>query len=97
VSCDTEDWGPGLNRDDQDTYNGFGMAKRNPNTGSSFDDFLKEEGIFQEVQANALQRALAARDEVAQYGLVYDGDEVLSYLKARLQGGKPARPRKRKL
>ena len=97
MSCDTEDWGPGLNRDDQDTYNGFGMAKRNPNTGSSFDDFLKEEGIFQEVQANALQRALAARDEVAQYGLVYDGDEVLSYLKARLQGGKPARPRKRKL
>jgi len=74
------------------------MAKRNPNTGSSFDDFLKEEGIFEEVQANALQRALAARDEVAQYGLVYDdGDEVLSYLKARLQGGKPARPRKRKL
>ena len=92
-----EDWGPRLRRDDQDTYNGFGMAKRNPNTGSSFDDFLKEEGIFEEVQANALQRALAARDEVAQYGLVYDGDEVLSYLKARLQGGKPARPRKRKL
>ena len=41
--------------------------------------------------------ALAAREEVAQYGLVYDGDEVLSYLKARLEGNKPARPRKRKL
>ena len=73
------------------------MAKRNPHTGSSFDDFLKEEGIFEEVQTNALQRALAARDEVAQHGLVHDGDEVLSYLKARLQGGKPTRPCKRKL
>ena len=41
--------------------------------------------------------ALAAREEVAQYGLVYDGDEVLSYLKARLEGHKLARPRKRKL
>ena len=73
------------------------MAKRNPHTRSSLDDFLKEEGIFEKVQANALQRALAARDEVAQHGLVYDGDEVLSYLKARLEGGKAARPRKRKL
>jgi predicted transcriptional regulator len=41
--------------------------------------------------------ALAAEQEVAQYGVVYDGDEVLSYLKARLEGKKPARPRKRKL
>jgi antitoxin HicB len=35
------------------------MKKRNPHTGSSFDDFLKEEGIFEEVQAKALKRALA--------------------------------------
>jgi predicted transcriptional regulator len=41
--------------------------------------------------------ALVAEQEVAQYGLVYDGDEVLSYLKARLAGTKAARPRKRKL
>jgi predicted transcriptional regulator len=41
--------------------------------------------------------ALVAREEVAKYGLVHDGDEVLSYLKARLEGRKPARPRKRKL
>jgi len=41
--------------------------------------------------------ALAAREEVAQYGLVFDGDEVLSYLKARLEQRKPARPRKRRL
>ena len=41
--------------------------------------------------------ALVAREEVAQYGLVYDGDEVLSYLKERLEGRKLARPRKRSL
>jgi len=41
--------------------------------------------------------ALAAEEEVAQYGLVYDGDEVLSYFKARLEGRKAARPRKRKI
>jgi hypothetical protein len=45
------------------------MERRNPHTGSRFDDLLKEECIFKEVQANALQRALAARDEVAQHGL----------------------------
>ena len=44
-----------------------------------------------------IKSALVAEQEVAQYGLVYDGDEVLSYLKARLEGRKPARPRKRKL
>jgi len=44
-----------------------------------------------------VKSALVAEQEVAQYGLVYDGDEVLSYLKARVEGRKAARPRKRKL
>ena len=35
------------------------MAKRNPHTGSNFDAFLKEEGIYDQVQAKALKRALA--------------------------------------
>ena len=35
------------------------MAKRNPRTGPRFDDFLKEEDIFEEIQAKALKRALA--------------------------------------
>ena len=35
------------------------MAKRNPHVGSSFDDFLKDEGMFEEVQAKALTRTLA--------------------------------------
>ena len=39
------------------------MAKRNPHTGSRFDDLLKEEGIFEEVQAKALKRALSEQLE----------------------------------
>src|SRR5215470_10367069 len=36
------------------------MTKGNRHTGSTFDDFLKEEGIFDEVQARALKREAAA-------------------------------------
>jgi len=39
------------------------VAKRNVHTGSKFDDFLKNEGIFEEVQAKALKRALAEQLE----------------------------------
>src|SRR5437016_14158151 len=39
------------------------MAKANPHTGSRFDDFLKDEEIFDEVQARALKRALAEQLE----------------------------------
>ena len=39
------------------------MAKRNVRTGSRLDDFLKEEGIIEEVQAKALKRALAEQLE----------------------------------
>ena len=35
------------------------VTKVNPHAGSSFDDFLKEEGIYEEVQARAIKRALA--------------------------------------
>ncbi len=35
------------------------MAKHNPHSGSNFDDFLKKEGFYEEVQAKALKRALA--------------------------------------
>ena len=34
-------------------------TKVNVHAGSSFDDFLKEDGIYEEVQARALKRALA--------------------------------------
>jgi len=33
--------------------------KKNPHQGSSFDDFLKEEGIYEEVTATAMKRVLA--------------------------------------
>ena len=39
------------------------MAKNNPHTGSRFDDFLKTERIFDEVQARALKRALTEQLE----------------------------------
>ena len=32
------------------------MTKRNPHTGSSFDEFLKEENLLKEVHAKALKR-----------------------------------------
>jgi antitoxin HicB len=39
------------------------VAKRNPRTGSSFDEFLKQEGVYEEVVAKALKRALAEQLE----------------------------------
>ena len=45
------------------------LTKSNPHTGSSFDDFLKEDGVFEEVQARALKRALAEQlDDAMQSG-----------------------------
>jgi hypothetical protein len=35
------------------------MANSNPRRGSRFDDFLKEAGVFEEVQARVLKRTLA--------------------------------------
>ena len=35
------------------------MSKTNKHSGTSFDDYLIEEGVFEEVQAKALKRALA--------------------------------------
>ena len=32
---------------------------RNPRLGSSFDDFLKEQGVYEETQASAIKRVLA--------------------------------------
>jgi uncharacterized protein YutE (UPF0331/DUF86 family) len=35
--------------------------KKNKHTGSDFDDFLKEEGIFEECTAEAIKRVIAFR------------------------------------
>lgn len=34
-------------------------SKNNPHVGSSFDDFLREEGIYEEVDAAALKKVIA--------------------------------------
>jgi len=41
--------------------------------------------------------ALAAREEVAHYGLVYDADEVFSYLREKLAGRPVGQPKAVKL
>jgi len=38
---------------------------KNPHIGSSFEDFLKEEGLFEEVTAHAVKRVLAWQLEQA--------------------------------
>ena len=38
---------------------------KNPHIGSSFDAFLKEEGIYEDVQATAIKRVLASQLEEA--------------------------------
>lgn len=35
------------------------MTKKNPHIGSSFDDFLKEEGLYNDVETTAIKRVLA--------------------------------------
>jgi antitoxin HicB len=35
------------------------VKERNPHRGSSFDDFLKEEGIYQEVNSRAAMKAIS--------------------------------------
>ncbi|HMM53957.1 MAG TPA: hypothetical protein PKC23_02935 [Candidatus Desulfobacillus sp.] len=56
-----------------------------------------------EAQAALAQRrqdfvasALLAEQEVAEYGLVYDADEVFSYILAKAGGRRAAKPRPRK-
>lgn len=44
-----------------------------------------------------IQSALLAEEEVAQYGLVYDADEVFSYLRDRLAGYPAQQPKLVKL
>ena len=41
--------------------------------------------------------ALLAEQEVAEYGLVYDADEVFSYIQAKIDGKSNKRPKAKKL
>jgi len=51
---------------------------------------------FAERRREFVRSALAAEQEVAQFGLVHDGDEVLSYLQSMLEGRTSRRPLPRK-
>ena len=43
------------------------MAKRNPRAGASFDDFLKEVGIYDDVQNAAIKKVLSAKLEAGMF------------------------------
>jgi predicted transcriptional regulator len=58
---------------------------------------IESQTALHERQRECFQSALSAREEVGQCGLVLDGNEVLSYVRARLAGHAAKRPRKRKL
>jgi predicted transcriptional regulator len=46
-----------------------------------------------ERRAGLVTEARAAREKTLETGKGYDADEVHAYLKARIAGGKPARPK----
>ena len=60
-------------------------------------DALSAQAELAERRAEFLASALAAERDVGQYGLVFDADEVLSYMDARLSGQKAVAPKARKL
>ncbi len=60
-------------------------------------DALSMQTELAERRAEFLASALVAEQEVAQYGLVHDADEVLSYMEAKLSGREVVAPNKRKL
>jgi len=41
------------------------MSKKNKHTGSSFDDFLEEEGILEEVEASTIKKVIAMKIQEA--------------------------------
>lgn len=54
------------------------MSSKNPHAGSDFDDFLKEEGIFEEIQEKASSRAvLEERQDKESCGSVKDGSKPM--------------------
>jgi hypothetical protein len=82
-----------MNAPNTDLHENKQMPKRpsNPHTGSNFDDFLKADGIYEEVHATATKRVLAKQKEdvIADTGveLVRAKQETLPYglLKGKLK------------
>ena len=60
-------------------------------------DAIEAQAALAERRQSFVASALNAEQEVAQYGLVYDADEVFSYIKAKAEGRRRKRPSARKL
>ena len=58
---------------------------------------IEAQAALAERRQSFITSALNAEQEVAQYGLVYDADEVFSYIKAKAEGRRSKRPSARKL
>ena len=58
---------------------------------------IEAQTALAERRQSFITSALNAEQEVAQYGLVYDADEVFSYIKAKAEGRRSKRPSARKL
>lgn len=60
-------------------------------------DALAAQAALDERRRAFVASAYAAEQEVAEYGLVYDADEVFSHIQAKLEGKSTKRPKARKL
>jgi predicted transcriptional regulator len=58
---------------------------------------LAAQASLDERRRDFVASALMAEQEVAEYGLVYDADEVFSHIQARLNGKLGKRPKAKKL
>ena len=57
------------------------MVKRNPRAGSSFDDFLKADGIYEDVQNAAIKKVLSTKLEAAMLDQNISKSEMAKRLK----------------
>ena len=59
-------------------------------------DAIEAQAALEERRQAFVASALKAEQEVAEYGLVYDADEVFSYILAKAEGKRAAKPKPRK-
>ena len=58
---------------------------------------LARQTDMEERRRDFVESALVAEEEIAEYGLVYEGDEVLAYFRDKLSGKPAKRPKPVKL
>jgi predicted transcriptional regulator len=70
------------------------LAKEAGKTSHAFMiELLQTHAQVAERRREFLASAVAAEEEVARTGVIYDADEVHEYLRARASGKKPRRPK----